>query len=104
MLCVPGLKSSVHEMDCLGKETVSVSGRSGAQSYEASTSNSSKRECARCEGSRVTLPALLLNLYRYSSWRLGRVVPNIRLAFRTTLHSLLRSDLVTELNQTVIDV
>ncbi len=24
--------SSVHEMDCLGEETVSVSGRSGAQS------------------------------------------------------------------------
>ncbi len=25
------LMSGVHEMDCLGKETVSVSGRSGAQ-------------------------------------------------------------------------
>ncbi len=35
-------------MDCLGKETVPVSGRSGAQSTVASTS--SKRECAGCEG------------------------------------------------------
>ncbi len=26
--------SSVHEMDCLGKETVPVSGRSGAQSVD----------------------------------------------------------------------
>ncbi len=29
--------SSVHDMDCLGKETVPVSGRSGAQSSVAST-------------------------------------------------------------------
>ncbi len=29
--------SSVHEMDCLGEETVPVSGRSGAQSSVAST-------------------------------------------------------------------
>ncbi len=29
--------SSVHEMDCLREETVSVSGRSGAQSSVAST-------------------------------------------------------------------
>ncbi len=29
VLCVPRLMSSVHEMDYLGKETVSVSGRSG---------------------------------------------------------------------------
>ncbi len=29
--------SSFHEMDCLGKETVSVPGRSGAQSSVAST-------------------------------------------------------------------
>ncbi len=28
--------SSVHEMDCLGKETISVSGRSGAQSAQSS--------------------------------------------------------------------
>ncbi len=43
--------SSVHEMDCLREETVSVSGRSGAQSSVASTRrNSSKRECAGCEG------------------------------------------------------
>ncbi len=34
----------------------------------------------------------------------GRVVPMIRSAVRTTLRSLLRSDLVAELNQTVIDV
>ncbi len=31
MLCVPCLISSIHVMYCLGKETVSVSGRSGAQ-------------------------------------------------------------------------
>ncbi len=35
MLCVPRLMSSVHEMDCLREETVSVSGRSGAQSSVA---------------------------------------------------------------------
>ncbi len=29
--------SSVHEMDCLGEETVPVSGRSGAQSSVVST-------------------------------------------------------------------
>ncbi len=37
VLCVPRLISIVHEMDCLGKETVSVPGRSGAQSSVAST-------------------------------------------------------------------
>ncbi len=37
VLCVPRLMSSVHEMDCLGKETVPVSGRSGAQSSVTST-------------------------------------------------------------------
>ncbi len=37
MLCVPHLISSVHEMDCLGEETVPVSGRFGTQSYVAST-------------------------------------------------------------------
>ncbi len=43
----------------------------------------------------MILPALLLTLDKYSSWRVGMV---------TTLRSLLRSDLVAELNQTVIDV
>ncbi len=52
----------------------------------------------------MILPALLLTLDEYSSWRVERVVPMIRSAVRTTLHSLLRSDLVAELNQTVIDV
>ncbi len=66
--------SSVHEMDCLREEAVPVSGRSGAQN------NSSKRECAGCEGSRVILPALLLTLDEYSSWRVGRVVTMIRSA------------------------
>ncbi len=61
-------------------------------------------QCAGCEGSRVILPALLLTLDKYSSWRVGRVVPMIRSAVRTTLSSVLRSDLVAELNQTVIDV
>ncbi len=50
----------------------------------------------------MILPALLLTLDKYSSWRVGRVVPIIRSAVRTTLRSLLRSDLVAELNQTVI--
>ncbi len=35
VLCVPHLISSVHEMDCLREETVSVSGRSGAPSSVA---------------------------------------------------------------------
>ncbi len=74
-------------MDCLGDETVSVSGRPDG--------NSSKRECAGCEGSRVILIALLLTLDKYSSWR-GGVVPMICSAVRTTLRSLLRSDLVAE--------
>ncbi len=52
----------------------------------------------------MILPARLLTLNKYSSWRLGRVVPMIRSAVQTTLHSLLRSDLVAELNQTVINV
>ncbi len=49
----------------------------------------------------MIFPALLLTLDKYSSWRVERVVPMIRSA---TLHSLLRSDLVAELNQTAIDV
>ncbi len=35
----------------------------------------------------MILPALLLTLDKYSSWRVGRVVPMIRSAVRTTLHS-----------------
>ncbi len=52
----------------------------------------------------MILPALLVTLDEYSSWRVGRVVPMIHSAVRTILHSLLRSDLVAKLNQTVIDV
>ncbi len=52
----------------------------------------------------MILPALLLTLDKYSSWRVGRVVPMIHSAVQTTLHSLRRSDLVAELNHTVIDV
>ncbi len=52
----------------------------------------------------MILPALLLTLDKYSHWRVGRVVPMIRLAVRITLCSLLRADLVAELNQTVIAV
>ncbi len=52
----------------------------------------------------MILSDLLLNLDKYSSWRVGRVVPMFHSAVRTTLRSLLRSDLVAELNQTVIDV
>ncbi len=97
---------NVHEMDCLGEETVPVSGCSGAQSSVASTRWQQFKEgvCAGCEGSRVILPALLLTLDKYSPWRVGRVVPMIRSTVRTTLRSLLRSDLVAEMNQTVIDV
>ncbi len=52
----------------------------------------------------MILPALLLTLDEYSSWRVGRVVLMIRSAVWTTLRSLLRSDSVAELNQTDIDV
>ncbi len=52
----------------------------------------------------MILPAFLLTLDKYSSWRLGSVVPMIHSAVRTTLRSLLKSDLVAEMNQTVIDV
>ncbi len=56
----------------------------------------------------MILSALLLTLDEYSSWRVwvggGGGVPMIRSAVRTTLRSLLRSDLVAELKQTVIDV
>ncbi len=50
----------------------------------------------------MILTALLLALDKYSSWRVGRAVPMIRSVVRTTPCSLLRSDLVAELNQTVI--
>ncbi len=63
--------------------------------------NSSKRECAGCEESRVILPFCSL-------WMIivigGGVVRMICSAVQSTLRSLLRSDLVAELNQTVIDV
>ncbi len=52
----------------------------------------------------MILPALLLTLDKYSSWRVERVVPMIRSAVETTIRSLLSSDLVAELNQTVIDM
>ncbi len=96
------LMSSVHEMDCLGEETVSVSGRFGAQSSVASTRrNSSKRECAGCEG-----PEWFCQLFcsfwivQFLESREG--CTNDRSAVRTTLRSLLRSDLIAELNQTVM--
>ncbi len=62
------------------------------------------RGSAGCEGFRVIFPALFLTLDEYSSWRVERVVPIILSAVRTTLRSLLRSDLVAELNQTAVDV
>ncbi len=52
----------------------------------------------------MILPACLLTLDKYSSWRVGRVEPMILSAVLTTVCSLLRSDLVVELNHTVIDV
>ncbi len=51
----------------------------------------------------MIFPAPFLTLDIYSSWRVGRVVPMICSGVRTTLHSLLRSYLVSELNQTVIE-
>ncbi len=51
----------------------------------------------------MILSALLLTLDEYSSWRVRRVVSMIRSAVRTIRCSLLRSDLVAELNQTVSD-
>ncbi len=47
---------------------------------------------------------ILLTLDEHRSWRVGRIVPMIRSAVLTTLRSLLRSDLVAELNQTDVDV
>ncbi len=52
----------------------------------------------------MILPALLLTLDKYSFWRVGMVGPMIHSVVQTTLRSLLRSDLVAELNQTGIDV
>ncbi len=49
----------------------------------------------------MILTALLLTLDEGGG---GGVIPMIRPAVWTTLHSLLRSDFVAELNQTVIDV
>ncbi len=37
VLCVSRLLSSVHEMDCMRQEAVSLSGRSGAQTSVVST-------------------------------------------------------------------
>ncbi len=47
------------------EETVPVSGRSGTLQVflqRRTDGNSSKRECARCKGSRLILPALMLTL------------------------------------------
>ncbi len=53
----------------------------------------------------MILPDLLLTLDKYSSWRVGEGCTSDSLSsVRTTLRSLMRSDLVSELNQTVIDV
>ncbi len=92
-------------MDCLGEETVPVPGRSGARSSVASTRwQQFKEGVCWMWGGRGILPALLLTLDEYSSWRVRRVVPMICSEVRTTLCRLLRSDLVAELNQTVIEV
>ncbi len=52
----------------------------------------------------MILLASFFTLDKYSYWRVGRVVPMIRSAVRTTLYSLMSSGLVVELNQTVIGV
>ncbi len=83
-------------MDCLRQETVSMSGRSGCSEL-----------CSIDQTAQVQRVSVLMwggpcdfashfahILEKYSSWRLGRVVPMIRSAVRTTLRSLLRSDLV----------
>ncbi len=105
VLCVPRLMSSVHEMIAWGKKLflclVVLVFRA---LWRRPDGSSLKRKCAGWAGSRVILSVLLLSLDEYRSWRLGRVVPMIRSAVRTTLCSLLWSDLVAELNQTVIDV
>ncbi len=72
VLYVPRLMSSVHEMDCLGKETGSAFWCSELYSVNQ-TVTVLKRVCAGCEGSRV----ILLSLDEHSSWRVGRVVPGI---------------------------
>ncbi len=65
--------------------------------------NSSTRQCAGCEGSKVTFLALFLTLEVYISWRLDRGAPIILPAVLTVRCSLLMSVLVAEPNQTVID-
>ncbi len=114
VLCVPCLISSVHEMDCLGKETVSVSGRFGVQCSVALTRRSGW-ECAGCEGSRFegldvrgpewfcqTFCSLWISTV---PWEWGRLYQWFaQNSVQTTLRSLLRSDLVAELKKTVIDM
>ncbi len=71
--------------------------------WRRSDGNGSNRECAGCEG-----PEWFYQLF-FSLWMstvLGEWggLPMIHSSVRTTLRSLLRSDLVAELNQTVIDM
>ncbi len=101
VLCVPRLMSSVALGNKLFLCLVVLVLRALLRRPDG---NSSKKECAGCEGSRVILPVFLLTLDKYSSRRVEWVVPMIRSAVRTTLRSFLRSDLVAELNQTVIDM
>ncbi len=108
VLCVPRLMSSVHEMECLGKETVSVSGCSGS----SGTQNGSIDQT-------VTVQRRSVLDVRNQEWFCqpffsiwistvlgegGGLYQWFAQQFRTTLRSLLRSDLVTEVNQTVIDM
>ncbi len=93
----------VYEMDGLSEETVPVPGRSYAQSSVELSRRQQFKE-GWMWGGPVILPGLLLTLDKNSSWRVGRVCNNDSLSSRTTFCSLLWSDLVAELNQTVIEV
>ncbi len=96
MLCVVCLISSVHEMDCLGKKLFLCLVVLVLRAlYRRPDGNSSKRKCAGCEGSGVNLPALLLTLDKYSSWRVGRVIPMrvISLAYLQSLSDLVNCHL-----------
>ncbi len=98
MLCVPRLLSSIHTLNCLREEIVSVPGRSGAQSSVALTRWQQFKEGVCWVWGVQTdfaTPFAHSGLDKYSpgEWGLGRVIPVIRSAVQ---HSLLRSDLVAE--------
>ncbi len=107
VLCVPCLISSVHEMGCLGKETVSVSGHSGAQELcnVVQTVTVQRGSVLDVRGPEWLCQPFCSLWISTVHWEWGGLYQCfICSAVHTTLRSLLRSDLVAELNQTVIDV